>query len=102
MNCESLYNLLEMKRKNSIFKSVIVTDNYTHENYQIIEVEPYDDTFLNATNTLAKYDNAIDRIVKKVYEYFSGQDVWLKVYTDNHGHMEILVSEYYMKQFDLL
>jgi len=101
MNSKSLYNLLGIKSKNSVFKSVIVTDNYTYENYQIIEVEPYDNTFLNATNTVNKYDNVIDRIMKKVYEYFNGQDVWLKVYTDNHGQIEILVNEFYMKQFKL-
>ena len=102
MNSKNLYNLLGIKSKNSVFKSVIVTDNYTYENYQIIEVEPYDNTFLNATNTVNKYDNVIDRIMKKVYEYFNSQDVWLKVYTDNHGQIEILVNEFYMKQFDLL
>ena len=101
MNNKSLYSLLGMKSKNSVFKSVFVTDSYTCENYRIIEVEPYDNTFLNAINTVNKYDNTIDRIVKKVYEYFNGQDVWLKVYTDNHGQIEILVNEFYMKQFYL-
>ncbi len=102
MKNKSLYELLGMKSKNSIFKSVFITDRHTHEGYQIVEVEPYDNTFLNAIQSVSKYDKTTDKIMKKVYEYFNGQDVWLSMYTDEFGNDEILVNEYYMKQFGLL
>lgn len=99
---KSLYNLLGMKRKNSIMKSVFITDKKNYEGLPIVEVEAYDQTFLNATNTIKKYDNTVGRIMKEIYKYFNGGEVWLIVYTDNFGQSEILVNEFYMKQFGLL
>lgn len=102
MTNSSLYNLLNMKSKNSIFKSVFVTNERTYDGLQIVVAEPYDNTFLNAVKSVSQYDKTVDKIMKKVYEYFNGQDVWLKVYTDEHGQNEILVCDYYMKQYGLL
>ncbi|MDK1672880.1 hypothetical protein QOK74_08340 [Staphylococcus saprophyticus] len=41
----SLYNALNMKAKNSIYKSVFMQNEKTFEGYTIVEVEPYDETF---------------------------------------------------------
>ena len=81
-SAKSLYDLLGMSAKNSIFKSVFVTDKYTSEGYRIIEVEPYDDTFLNAISTISKFDKTTDKIFKKVHHYFNGEPAWLSLYTD--------------------
>lgn len=98
---ETLYEILGMKAKNSIFKSVVVTDKKTSEGFQIVEIEPYDQTFLNATSSVNKYDNATDRIFKKIYDLL-GKDVWVIIDTDQFGHSEHLLSEYNMKQYGLI
>lgn len=90
----TLYELKNMKAKNSIFKSVFIT-NKIIEGYPVVEVEPYDQTFLNAINTINKYDNTVDRILKEVYKYFNNKTVWVRFYTE-YGHNEILLSEYYV------
>ena len=102
MENKTLYELMGMKSKNSVFRSVFVTNSRTHDGLQIIEVEPYDQTFLNQTSSVSKYDKTVDRIMKAIYHYFNGKETWLKIYTDNHGGHEILVNEYYMKQYGLL
>lgn len=94
----SLYEKLNLKAKNSILKSVFITDRKTFEGYPIVEVEPYDNTFLNAIKTPSQYDNTLDRIIKKVWDYMNGEETWLAVYTE-YGHIEILLSDYYMKEF---
>ena len=91
---KTLYELKNMKAKNSIFKSVFIT-NKIIEGYPVVEVEPYDQTFLNAINTINKYDNTVDRILKEVYKYFNNKTVWVRFYTE-YGHNEILLSEYYV------
>ena len=96
---KSFYDLLNMKGKNSIWKSVFVTGRKTYEGFPIVEVVAYDQTFLNAVKTVKKYDETLDRIIKKVYDYFNGEEVWLSVYTDEHGGIEILLNEYYMNEF---
>lgn len=93
----TLYEKLNMKRKYSIFKSVFITGSITLEGYPLVEVEPYDDTFLNAINTSNKYDKVLDRIFKAVFDYYNQKDVWVAVYTDR-GHEEFLLSEYSMKK----
>lgn len=97
MQNKSLYDVLGMKGKNSIFKSVFITDRKTAEGYPIVEVEPFDDTFLNAIKYPSGYDKTIDRIKLKVFNHFSGENVWLSVYTD-HGHHEHLLSQFHMKE----
>lgn len=91
---KTLYELKNMKAKNSILKSVFITDKII-EGYPVVEVEPYDQTFLNAINTISKYDNTVDRILKEVYKYFDKKTVWVNFYTE-YGHHEILLSEYYV------
>ena len=92
---KSLYEILGMKAKNSVFKSVFPQNRKTLEGYEIIEVEPYDDTFLNAVATKRKYDETENRIIKKVYENFG--ECWLIFYTD-YGQIEYLVNEYNVKK----
>lgn len=93
----TLYEKLNMKRKYSIFKSVFITGIKTFEGVPLVEVEPYDDTFINAINTDDKYENVTDRIFKAVFEYYNRQDVWIAVYTDR-GNFEDLLTEYTMKE----
>ncbi|MEB6232592.1 hypothetical protein [Mammaliicoccus sciuri] len=93
---KTLYELKNMKGKNSIFKSVFIT-NENIEGYPVVEVEPYDQTFLNATNTIRKFDYTVDRILKEVYKYFDNKTVWVNFYTE-YGHNEILLSEYYVEK----
>lgn len=93
----TLYEKLNMKRKYSIFKSVFITGRNTFEGYPLVEVEPYDDTFINAINTDDKYENVTDRIFKAVFEYYNRQDVWIAVYTDR-GNFEDLLTEHTMKE----
>lgn len=93
---KTLYELKNMKAKNSVLKSVFIT-NETFEGYPVVEVEPNDDTFLNAINTTRKYDNTVDRILKEVYKYFNNETVWVNFYTE-YGHNEILLSEYYVEK----
>lgn len=88
---ETLYDVLGMKRKNSIFKSVFVTNEKTSEGFRIVEVEPYDDTFLNATTTVKKYDDTIDRIVAKLKEMYT-EPLWVVIDEDNFGHIEVLIN----------
>lgn len=42
---KTLYEALGLKREKSIFKSVFITHKKTSEGFQIVEVEPFDDTF---------------------------------------------------------
>ena len=98
---KSLYELLGMKAKYSIFKSVFVTDYFTSEGFRIIEVEPYDDTFLNAISTISKFDKTTEKIFKKVHQYFKGESVWVSIYTEI-SHEEHLINDFYMEQWGLL
>lgn len=91
----TLYNLKSMKQENSVLRSVFFTDRKTSEGYQIVEVEPYDQTFLNAVKR--DYDKMETYIMKEVYK-FMDRDVWLIFYTD-HGKREFLINDYYMKEF---
>lgn len=93
----TLYELTGMKAKKSIFKSVVITGRKTFEGYPLVEVEPYDETFLNAIAYPKKYDETVDRIFKKVYEYFNQKSVWIALYTD-YGQSEHLLSKYHMKE----
>lgn len=94
---KTLYELLGMKAKNSIFKSVVVTDRFTNEGYRIVEAEPYDQTFLNAVKHPSLYDKTTSKIMLKLYEFFNKEACWLIVYTDEHGQDENLVSEFFLK-----
>lgn len=93
MASRTLYDILNMKRKYSILKSVSICNTGTEEGYPIIEVEPYDDTFLNAISTVEKYDNTIDRIIDKLRDCYGDTPFWLSISTDNYGHTEMLVTK---------
>lgn len=97
---KTMYELKGMKAKNSIFRSVVVTDKRDYAGNRIIEVEPYDDTFLNAIKTPSKYDDTIDRILKSVYKMFQGETSNVTLYTD-YGHREIYVNDFWMTQYGL-
>ena len=93
----TLYEKLNMKKKYSIFKSVFITGRNTFEGFPLVEVEPYDNTFLNAINTPDKYEKVLDRIFKAVFEYYNKKDVYVAVYTDTRGNSEFLLTEHTMK-----
>lgn len=88
---EVLYDILGLKRKHSIFRSVVVTNEKTYEGFRVVYVEPYDKTFLNATSTVKKYDDTIDRITDKLKEVYT-EPLWVIVDEDNFGHIELLVN----------
>lgn len=98
---KTMYDILNMKAKNSIFKSVFITDRKDYFGNLIIEVEPYDDTFLNAISCVSKYDKTMERIIKKVYKLYNSQTINLTFYTD-YGHTELLVNENLMKRWELI
>lgn len=61
---KTLYELLEMKAKKSIYKSVLVT-NKQLEGARIIEAEPFDQTGVNIIDgSLSVRDKGIDKIEK--------------------------------------
>lgn len=97
---KTMYELKGLKAKNSILKSVVVTDERDCFENRIIEVEPYDDTFLNAIKTPSKYDDTVDRILKSVYKMFPGETSNVAFYTD-YGHIEIYVNDFWMTQYGL-
>ena len=92
---KTLYDLKGMKQKNSVLKSVFVTERVTREGYQIIEVEPYDQTFINAIDR--DYENTKSYIMKEVYKFMKS-NTWLIFYT-HLGQEEYLINDYYMKEF---
>ena len=77
---KTLYELLEMKAKKSICKSVLVT-NKQLEGARIIEVEPFDQTGVNIIDgSLSVRDKGIDRIEKKLLKYFKEtSDEYLRI-----------------------
>lgn len=67
---KSLYETLDMKRKNSTLKSVFVTKDI-FEGCIIINVEAYDTTGYNAINTtVSKFDKFYDYLNKTILENF--------------------------------
>lgn len=92
----TLYEVKNMKGKNSIWKSVVLSD-IRYDNRPVVQVEPYDDTFLNAIATVKKYDKTVDRIIDKIWEYYKGEEVIIQFFTE-WGHMEIELSDFYMNE----
>ena len=85
-----LSELLNVKRKNSVLRSVFVT-NQRIDGILVVEVEPYDKTGDNALNTtLSRYVDALKTISKAVKKYFDGKEkeVWINVYCDAYGANE--------------
>ena len=70
----TLNELLNIKRKNTVLKSVYVT-NKRFDGMLIVEVEPYDTTGFNAINTTpSRYEKAVKTISKAVRKYFDGKE----------------------------
>lgn len=66
----SLYDLIGMKKKNSVLKSVVINkDKNNTYSKCYIEVEAYDDTFINATRYPSGQDRTYDVITKAVIKY---------------------------------
>ena len=66
----SLYDLIGMKRKNSVLKSVMINkDKNNTYSKCYIEVEAYDDTFINATRYPSGQDKVYDVITKAIIKY---------------------------------
>lgn len=101
----NLYELLGLKRKNSVLKSVVLADCLTVEGYPLVEVEAYDDTFLNATRTSNMADKTHEYIVSmliknkdQVKEHYAKRFVmdaslvWLADYSSFGRHLHRLVD----------
>ena len=85
-----LSELLNVKRKNSVLRSVFVT-NQRIDGILVVEVEPYDKTGDTALNTTpSRYVDALKTISKAVKKYFDGKEkeVWINVYCDAYGANE--------------
>lgn len=85
-----LSELLNIKRKNSVLRSVFVT-NERIDGMLVVGVEPYDTTGFNALNTTpSRYDNTLKTITNAVRKYFDGKEneVWINVYSDTYGTNE--------------
>lgn len=83
---ETLYSVLGLKSKNSIYKSVFITGKFSDRGLPIVEVEPWDNTFLNAVSTATKYSNTVDKIITKVVETIGS--ACIVFYTDEWGTKE--------------
>lgn len=66
----SLYDLIGMKRKNSVLKSVVINkDKNTTFSGCYIEVEAYDGTFTNATRYPSGQDKVYETITNAIIKY---------------------------------
>ena len=86
----TLNELLNVKRKNTVLKSVYVT-NKRFDGMLVVEIEPYDTTGFNAINTTpSRYEKAVETITKAVRKYFDGKEkeVWINIYSDVFGSNE--------------
>lgn len=85
-----LYSLMGCKRKNSILKSVTVSD-ITIEGYRVINVEPYDSTGVNALDsTPGRYDKALETIENTLKSFIPGEKVRICVYSNVRRPIEYL------------
>jgi hypothetical protein len=79
---KSLYELLNMNRRQSTLKSVFVS-NRISENCVIVNVEAYDETGYNALNTTPyKFDKFcayLDKTLLDNYSLIAGQDLNIRV-----------------------
>lgn len=68
----TLYELIGLKRKNSVLKSVMINSN-KNEVYSgcHIEVEAYDDTFVNATRYPSQQDRTCEAIENAIIKHQS-------------------------------
>lgn len=66
----TLYELIGMKRKNSVLKSVVINSN-KNEVYSrcSIDVEAYDDTFVRATEYPSQQDKTYETITNAIIKY---------------------------------
>lgn len=66
----TLYDLIGMKRKNSVLKSVVLNSN-ANAAYSLcpIEVEAYDDTFINNTMYPSQQDRTYDVITRAIVKH---------------------------------
>lgn len=70
MASPSLYEKLNIKKDDSIYKSVYIhSDDYTEEGYPVVEIEAHDGFFSDSIRTKSKYIKVRNQIMKKVYKY---------------------------------
>lgn len=78
----SLYELLEIKRKNSTLKSVFVTSE-VFEDCLVVNVEAYDDTGCNALNTSVsrfdKFTDYLNRTIKNNFDKINNKTDMIRV-----------------------
>ncbi|UJS29035.1 hypothetical protein L2Z53_11885 (plasmid) [Macrococcoides canis] len=105
MASPSLYEVLRIKKEDSIYKSVYIhAEDYTDEGYPVVEVEAYDGFFQDAIRTKYLYLKVRNQIMKKVYKYMKKQgvdDTWITFYT-RHGREDFLLHEEFMKENELI
>lgn len=104
MASPSLYEKLNIKNDDSIYKSVYVHNEYTEEGYPVVEVEANDGFFLDAIRTRCKYIKVRNQIMKKVYKYMKKRNIdetWITFYT-RYGREDHLLYEEFMRENDLI
>ncbi|MGV2929341.1 hypothetical protein RW115_12140 [Macrococcus capreoli] len=105
MTSPSLYEILNIKKEDSVYKSVFIhEEDYTEEGYRIVEVEASDGFFQDAIRTKYMYLKVRNQIMKKVYKYMKKQgidDTWITFYT-KYGREDFLLHEEFMKENELI
>lgn len=107
----NLYKLLKYHRRNSILKSVNITDKYEGAHFRIVEVEPYDKTGVNCLDTTpTRYDKAINTIEKALHKLeiemiksnkdFHHKNIYrLCIYSNKYEPFEFIFDPVNMKEW---
>ena len=97
----TLYEILKIKRKESVLKSACIHGTYSFEGYPIIEIEAYDDTFLNSTQfpsgkdrTHEYFKKTIKQNANTIKSYFNLETdaFYVKDYSTFNRHYEFLIE----------
>ncbi len=75
MASPSLYEKLNIKNEDSIYKSVYIHDDHTEEGYPVVEIEANDVFFQYSIRTRCKYIKVRNQIMKKVYKYMKKRNI---------------------------
>lgn len=106
----NLYKVLECKRKNSILKSVTITNEFergTH--FRLVDVEPYDITGTNSLDTTPKkYANSINVIERALHRLetkmassrFHRKNIYrIRIFSNKFSQFEFIFDPMSMKEW---
>lgn len=99
----SLYDLVGMKRKNSVLKSVFINKNKSNTYSQCyIEVEAYDETFEKNTLYPSQQDKVCDTIEKAIIKYQEKIKEFIGDYSDRIDVMHYSTFDRHFQQLIIL